>query len=156
MFEILGLVSGIVQASAMASAGADARKAAELNAFNIETDKKRSKIEAMQRHNDRLEQYRNNTATNIATFGANLNRADASVDAFLKRQKQVAFEDIRRSDLMGMFEQAKLQQQATATRIEGRAKQQAANIQAFTTATNAIMDYGKSSYESIGKIMGGS
>lgn len=153
MFEIFGLFSGLVQASAMASAGADARKAAELDAFNIETDKKRSKIEAMQRHNDRLEQYRNNTATNISTFGANLNRADASVETFLNRQKEIAFEDVRRSDLMGMFEQAKLQQQATATRIEGRARQQAANIRAFTTATNAIMDYGEASYSKISKIM---
>jgi len=141
IFNVLGLVSGFAQAGAMAAAGRAQREAAELDAFNTETDKVRSKIEAMQRHNDRLEQYRNNTATNISTFGANLNREDASVSAFLKRQKTVAFEDIQRSDLMGMFEQAKLQQQATTLRVEGRAAEQAANIRAFTTATNAVMTF---------------
>jgi hypothetical protein len=141
IFNVLGLVSGFVQAGAMASAGRAQRAAAELDAFNTETDKVRSKIETMQRHSDRLEQYRNNTATNISTFGANLNREDASVSAFLKRQKTVAFEDIQRSDLMGMFEQAKLQQQATTLRVEGRAAEQAANIRAFTTATNAVMTF---------------
>lgn len=138
---VLGLFSGLVQASAMAAAGRAQRAAAELDAFNTETDKVRSKIESMQRHNDRLEQYRSNTAMNISTFGANLNRADASVEAFLNRQKEIAFEDIRRSDLMGVFEQAKLQQQATALRIEGRAREQAANIRAFTTAMGAFMDF---------------
>jgi len=141
VMAVLGLFSGLAQASAIAAAGKAERAAAELDAFNTETDKVRSKIESMQRHNDRLEQYRNNTAMNISTFGANLNRADASVEAFLNRQKEIAFEDIRRSDLMGVFEQAKLQQQATTLRIEGRAREQAANIRAFTTAMGAFMDF---------------
>jgi hypothetical protein len=42
---------------------------------------------------------------------------------------------------MGVFEQAKLQQQATTLRIEGRAREQAANIRAFTTAMGAFMDF---------------
>ena len=141
--DVLGLFSGLFQASAMAAAGRAQRAAAELDAFNTETDKVRSKIESMQRHNDRLEQYRNNTAMNISTFGANLNRADASVETFLNRQKEIAFEDTRRSDLMGVFEQAKLQQQATTLRIEGRAREQAGNIRAFTTAMGAFMDFQK-------------
>ncbi len=144
VFSALGLVSGLMQASAIAAAGRAQRAAAELDAFNTETDKVRSNVEALQRHNDRLEQYRNNTSTNILTFGANLNREDASVRAFLDRQKTIAFEDIKRSDLMGVFEQAKIQQQATTLRVEGRAREQAANIKAFTTATGAVMDFQKS------------
>lgn len=140
---VLGLFSGLAQAGAMAAAGRAQRAAAELDAFNTETDKVRSKVESMQRHNDRLEQYRNNTAMNISTFGASLNRADASVEAFLNRQKEIAFEDVRRSDLMGVFEQAKIQQQATTLRVEGRAREQAANIRAFTTAMGAFMDFQK-------------
>jgi hypothetical protein len=139
-FAALGLFSGLVQASAMAEAGRAERRAAERDAFNIETEKVRSKVSALQRHNDRLEAYRNNLGTNIARF-SKLNRADTSVSAFLQRNREVAFEDIGRSDLMGMFEASKLQQQANATRSEGRAREQAAKIEAFTTAMSSIMSY---------------
>ena len=139
-FTLLAFGSKVVQAGALASAGSAARKGAELDAFATETEKKRSKVSALQRHNDRLELYRNNLASNIATFRG---RDDASVRAFLNRQKEIAFEDTARSDLMGMFEQAKLQQQATTIRVEGRAREQAAKIQAFTTMMGGLMDFQK-------------
>ena len=137
-FTLLSFGSKVVQAGAMAAAGRAQRKAAELDAFNTETEKKRSKVSALQRHNDRLELYRTNLASNIATFRG---RDDASVKAFLDRQKEIAFEDTARSDLMGMFEQAKLQQQATTIRVEGRAREQAAKIKAFTTLMSGMMEF---------------
>jgi len=137
-FTLLAFGSKVVQAGAMASAGRAQRKAAELDAFNTETEKKRSKISALQRHNDRLELYRNNLATNIATFRG---RDDASVRAFLDRQRDIALQDTSRSDLMGMFEQAKLQQQATTIRVEGRAREKAAKVKAFTTLMGGLMQF---------------
>tara|TARA_B100001939_G_scaffold280779_1_gene249514 strand:+ start:2127 stop:2567 length:441 start_codon:yes stop_codon:yes gene_type:complete len=137
-FTLLAFGSKVVQAGAMASAGRAQRKAAELDAFNTETEKKRSKISALQRHNDRLELYRNNLATNIATFRG---RDDASVRAFLNRQRDIALQDTSRSDLMGMFEQAKLQQQATTIRVEGRAREKAAKVKAFTTLMGGLMQF---------------
>lgn len=139
-FTLLAFGSKIVQAGAVRSAGKAARQGAELDAFNTETEKKRSKVSALQRHNDRLESYRNNLSANIAAFRG---RDDASVRAFLTRQRNIALEDTSRSDLMGMFEQAKLQQQATTLRVEGRAKEKAANIQAFTTLMGGLMDFQK-------------
>ena len=139
-FTLLAFGSKVVQAGAMASAGRAQRKAAELDAFNTETEKKRSKVSALQRHNDRLELYRTNLASNLAAFRG---RDDASVRAFLDRQKEIAFEDTARSDLMGMFEQAKLQQQATTIRVEGRAREQAAKVKAFTTLMGGLMDFQK-------------
>jgi len=136
----LMMTSKLVQAGAMRSAGKAARQGAELDAFNTETEKKRSKVSALQRHNDRLELYRNNLSANIAAFKG---RDDSSVRAFLTRQRNIALEDTSRSDLMGMFEQAKLQQQATTLRVEGRAKEKAANIQAFTTLMGGLMDFQK-------------
>ena len=125
------------------AAGQAAQQSAELDAFNIETQKELAKTESLQRHNDRLEQYRYNVKANIAAFSA-MGRDvgdDRSVSAFLERQREVATQDTRRSDLMGVFEAMKLQQQATTTRIEGRARRQSATIAAFTTMAQATADY---------------
>ena len=137
-FTLLAFGSKVVQAGAMASAGRAAKQGAELDAFNTETEKKRSNVSALQRHNDRLELYRNNLSANLASFRG---RDDSSVKAFLDKQREVALEDTSRSDLMGMFEQAKLQQQATTIRVEGRARQKAANIKAFTTLMSGMMEF---------------
>lgn len=137
-FTLLAFGSKVVQAGALRSAGKAAKQGAELDAFNTETEKKRSKVSALQRHNDRLELYRTNLSSNLAAFRG---RDDASVKAFLDRQREVALEDTSRSDLMGMFEQAKLQQQATTIRVEGRAREKAANIKAFTTLMSGMMEF---------------
>ena len=50
-FTLLAFGSRVIQAGAMASAGRAQRKAAELDAFATETEKKRSKVSALQRHN---------------------------------------------------------------------------------------------------------
>mgnify|MGYP005987850627 CR=1 FL=1 len=139
-FTLLAFGSKVVQAGAMASVGRAKRRGAELDAFATETEKKRSKVSALQRHNDRLEVYRTNLSSNLAAFRG---RDDASVRAFLDRQKEVALQDTSRSDLMGMFEQAKLQQQATTIRVEGRAEEKAAKIRAFTTMMGGLMDFQK-------------
>ena len=124
------------------AAGQAAQQSAELDAFNIETQKELAKTESLQRHNDRLEQYRYNVKANIAAFSA-MGRDvgdDRSVSAFLERQREVATQDTRRSDLMGVFEAMKLQQKATTTRTEGRARRQSATIAAFTTVAQATAD----------------
>ena len=133
-FTLLAFGSKVIQAGAMASAGRAQRKAAELDAFATETEKKRSKVSALQRHNDRLELCRNNLSANISAFRG---RDDASVKAFLNRQREIALEDTSRSDLMGMFEQAKLQQQATTIRVEGRAREKADKSTAPTATVNS-------------------
>ena len=140
---MIELIIAGVSAAAQISAGKAAKEAADLDAFNIDTQKVLSKTEAVTRHNQRLEQYRYNTKANIAAFAATGRDvgSDRSVAAFLERQKQVATQDTARSDLMGYFEMMKMQQQATATRIEGRARQQAATIAAFTTMAQGIADY---------------
>lgn len=141
-FTIAMLASSAVGAAGQLAAGQAQRRAADLNAFNIETDRVRSQAEALQRHNDRLEQYRSNLSANIASFSAaGRDISDRSVKAFLEKQKQIAADDTKRSDFMGFAEAARLRQEATATRIEGRAQQQAATIGAFTTLASGLSDY---------------
>ena len=55
---------------------------------------------------------------------------------------------------MGMFEQAKLQQQATTIRVEGRAREKAAKIEAFTTALSSVASYQRTMADSTSKLMG--
>jgi len=137
------LIAAGISAFGQMAAGQAAQESAELDAFNTETQRELSKVESIQRHNDRLEQYRYNVKANIAAFYASGRDvgADKSVSAFLQRQKEVVAEDTKRSDLMGFFEQMKLQQQATTIRTEGRARKQAATIGAFTTMAQGIADY---------------
>lgn len=120
-----------------------ARDAAKLNAYNIETQRIMSQAEAAQRHNDRLEQYRSNLSANLATFAAQGRDigSDRSVAAFLERQKEIAASDTARSDLMGFMEASKLQAEAAAVRMEGRAQQISGVIGAFTTLAGGIHRY---------------
>lgn len=143
MAGIFGLISSGVSAFGQMQAAQAQREAARLNAFNTETDKVRAKIQAIQNHNDRLEQWRSNTSTNKTMFYA-MGRdtsSDPSVKAYLEKQKDVAAEDTDRIDYMGQAQMAKLQQQATAMRIEGRARLQAGRIGALTTVATGINDY---------------
>lgn len=143
MWQFLQLGGSVLSAMGQMQAGRAQRRAAELNAYNIETDRERSKAEARMRHNDRLELYRSNLSANIASFAASGRDigADRSVAAFLERQKEIAASDTARSDFMGQAEAAKMTAQAAATRAEGRAAMTAARIGAFTSLANGIYRY---------------
>ncbi len=153
--SVFQLFSAGIGALGQMAAGQAAQRSAELDAFNTETQRELSKVQTLQRHNDRLEQYRYNVKANISAFyatGRDVGDAGSnkSVSAFLQRQKKVVAEDTGRSDLMGFFEQMKLQQQATTIRTEGRARKQAATIGAFTTMAQGIADYSSTGKGSAG------
>lgn len=158
-FGLLGLAAAAGAAKAQRQAGdeqrkagEEQRKAAELNAYNIETERVVSKAEALQRHNDRLEQYRNNLSANIAAFSA-MNRdvrLDRSVGAFLENQKMIATDDTRRSDFMGWAEQSRMGIESLVARAEGRAAeragiaaQRASRVGAFTTLASGLFSFAK-------------
>lgn len=137
------LIFSFISAMGQMQAGAAAKKSADLDAFNIETDKVRSEIETRQRHAARREAYDRNTSANIAAvYASGRDVSSRSVEAFLGAQRETLGKDLRTSDLMGMFEAMKLRQQATTVRVEGRARQQAATLSAFTTIGKGIADYG--------------
>ena len=125
--------SGIMKFAGAMATGRAKQDAKEAEAFNIGTERVRSEAEAIQRHNDRLEQYRLNTKANIAAFAATgRDIGGTTVRAFMERQKEIAAEDTTRSDIMGMFESMKLAQAARTSRAEGRAEKQSATIRAYT------------------------
>ena len=140
MMIIATAVSGGAKAGAQIFAGNSAQLASETNAFNIETQKKLSQAEALDRHNQRLEVYRSNLSSNIAAFSA-MGRdvgSDRSVAAFLEKQRRIATDDTARSDFMGAMESMSLGQEAATTRAEGYAAQTAGYIGAFTTVASTF------------------
>lgn len=157
MIQYAVLGSSVLSAFGQIAGGRAARQQAELNAYgaminayNIETERELSRVQALQRHNDRLEQYRSNLSANIATFYATGRdvASDRSIQAFLDKQKEVAVDDAARSDFMAMMEQMKLTSQAAGERArgyglraEGRAAQQSAVIGAFTTLAGGLYRY---------------
>lgn len=129
--------------------------AGRLEAFNIESERKLSMAEAAQRHNDRLQLYRENLSSNIASFaasGRDVGGSDRTVAAFLERQKEVAAGDTNRSDFMAQIQSQKMmaeaesaraggQQRAAAIRAEGKAAAVSAAIGAFTTVAGGLHQY---------------
>lgn len=144
-FPMLMLAAAGIQAGGSILGGIGAKKSADLNAFNIGTEKKLSQAEAAQRNNDRMELYRSNLSANIASFAAQGRDigADRSVSAFLDRQKEIAVSDTERSDFMAMMEGLKLDAQAAATRQEGRAAMAAGFVDGFTTMAGGLHKYGR-------------
>ena len=64
------MASSAISAGGQILGGIGAKKESELNAFNIQTDKKLNKAQAMQQSEARRAEYDVATASNIAAFAA--------------------------------------------------------------------------------------
>ena len=144
MITQLMLASSLISAGGSLLGGIGAKKSAELDAYNIETQRILSEAEAKNRSNQRMDEYRFNLSANIASFaaaGRDIGGMDRSVKAFLDRQKEVAFTDVARSEFMSEQESARMRAEAAATRSEGKARLASAAIGAFTTIAGGLYDY---------------
>ena len=139
MIPQLMLASSLISAGGSLLGGIGAKKSAELDAYNIETQRILSEAEAKNRSNQRMDEYRFNLSANIASFaaaGRDIGGMDRSVKAFLDRQKEVAFTDVARSEFMSEQESARMRAEA-----EGKARLASAAIGAFTTIAGGLYDY---------------
>ena len=68
MMEFIVAATAAVSAGGQILGGIGEKKSADLNAFNIETDKKLNKVQAMQESEARRADYDLATASNIAAF----------------------------------------------------------------------------------------
>jgi hypothetical protein len=166
MIQFLMLAATAVSAGAQVAGGIGASKAAafdswqaefqgRLNGFNIETERQLYMAEASQRSNDRLEMYRQNLSSNIASFaaaGRDVGGQDRSVANFLSRQKEIAGEDVRRVATMADLNSRKMQaeslsataegvQRAAAIRAEGQSAMTSSMIGAFSTVAGGLYQY---------------
>ena len=136
------LATAAVSAGGQILGGIGEKKSADLNAFNIETDKKLNKVQAMQESEARRADYDLATASNIAAFAA-MGRAqsDNSVQAFLKRQKEVFGEDIGRAQMQTAMQSRKSDIAASTERRRGKNTLLASTISAAGTIGQGAMDY---------------
>jgi hypothetical protein len=166
MIQFLMLAASAVSAGAQIAGGIGASQTAafdswqaefqgRLNGFNIETERQLYMAEASQRSNDRLEMYRQNLSSNIATFaaaGRDVGGQDRSVANFLEKQKGIAGEDIKRVATMADLNSRKLQaeslsataegvQRAAAIRAQGQAQAISSMIGAFSTVAGGLYQY---------------
>ena len=97
MSAIFAALSG-VQVLGTILGGIGAKKEADLEAFNIETERKFNSAAASQQARARMDEYDSATATNLASFAAAGRDigSDRSVEAFLDKQREVATEDVSR------------------------------------------------------------
>ena len=142
MMEFIVAATAAVSAGGQILGGIGEKKSADLNAFNIETDKKLNKVQAMQESEARRADYDLATASNIAAFAA-MGRAqsDNSVQAFLKRQKEVFGEDIGRAQMQTAIQSRKSDIAASTERRRGRNTLLASTISAAGTIGQGAMDY---------------
>ena len=165
-FQFLFLAASALSAGSQLAGGIGAARTAKFNAwqsefagrlegFNIESERKIAMAEAAQRHNDRLDLYRENLSANIASFaasGRDIGGQDRTVAAFLQKQQDVAAGDTARSDFMAQIQSQKLKaeslsavaegrQRAAAIRAEGRAAAISSVIGAFTTVAGGLYQY---------------
>jgi len=136
------LATAAVSAGGQILGGICEKKSSDLNAFNIETDKKLNKVQAMQESEARRADYDLATASNIAAFAA-MGRAqsDNSVQAFLKRQKETFGEDIGRAQMQTAIQSRKSDIAASTERRRGKNTLLASTISAAGTIGQGAMDY---------------
>ena len=142
-FTIAMIATTAFSAAGQLMAGSSAKKSANLDAFNIETEREFGKAQAMENRNARMAEYNFNKSGNIATFAAAGRDigSDRSVRAFMEKQKEIVGKDLNTSSRMQLMQSAKATAQAAGARAEGRAAQQSAVIGAMTTVASGASQY---------------
>lgn len=142
-FPMLMLAAAGVQAAGQVAGGIGAKRSADLNAFQIKTDKILNDAQTMQAIEARKEEHDLATSSNIAAFaaaGRDISQ-DRSVQAFLRRQEDIVGKDIGRLDLQRFLEGQKSSMQAMAERRRGRNALISSFFDAGSTALSAYSDY---------------
>ena len=122
MWQILAAGAAGLSAVGQIAAGRAQQQASQLNAFNIKTDKKLNKVQALQQARARQEEYDLATSANIAAFAAAGRDvgSDKSVQAFLERQEELVGEDIGRIARQESIQGMKSEMAAMAEKRRGR------------------------------------
>jgi len=145
MFPALFIASSIVS-TVGGFAGAQGQAAsAELNAFNIETQKVRNEGLAIQRANDRYRQFKLAESANRAllsgAMGRDIGGADRSVAAFLQRNRETAYRDLDRMESQKEMESLNYEIQAASERRRAGDIRASGFVNAFTSVTSTLMRY---------------
>lgn len=148
----LSIAGGLSQSRAQADQMRRQAQAAEVNAFNVDTQKIQNDAIALQRSNDRYRDFKLAESANRAlltgAMGRDIGGSDRSVAAFLKRNRETAYEDMDRITTQGQMEGLNIQMEAAGERMRAadlrmgaKSVQQSGVINAFTSAATTMMRY---------------
>jgi hypothetical protein len=137
------LIAAGVGAAGQIAAGQAQQQASQLNAFNIKTDKKLNKVQALQQARARQEEYDLATSANVAAFAAAGRDvgSDKSVQAFLERQEELVGEDIGRIARQESIQGMKSEMAAMAEKRRGRNAYVSSLFSAAGTISQGIYKY---------------
>ena len=139
------LVMSAISAVGQVAAGMGAQQEAQLNAFQMQTQKKENQVTAMQQARARREEYDLATSANIAAFAAQGRDigADRSVEAFLRRQEEIAGQDLGRIARQTRAEDLRADMMAMAEKRRGRNALYSSLFSAVGTMAEAGYKYKK-------------
>ena len=101
--------------------GIGAQKQAELDAFNIGTEKQMARASAMQQTRYRDDQLREALAASNNFFMAQASREiTADIEAFERKERNISGEDISNIELMDFLNQSKMTMEQAQVRRKGR------------------------------------
>lgn len=143
-FTLMFIASSAVSAGGSLAAGRAGAKSAELNAFNMRTERIQNEAIAIQRANDRYREFKLVESANRALLsagGRDISGSDRSVAAFLQRNRETAFNDIDRMESQRSMESVNMELQALSEQRRGRDIAASGIVQAFTTMGSAMMRY---------------
>lgn len=151
------LAMSAISAVGQVAAGMGAQQEAQLNAFQMETQKKENQVTAMQQARARREEYDLATSANIAAFAAQGRDigADRSVEAFLRRQEEVVGQDLGRIARQTRAEDLRVDMMAMAEKRRGRNALYSSLFSAVGTMAEAGYQYQKVKIPTTGKRLGG-
>jgi len=150
------LAMSAISAVGQVAAGMGAQQEAQLNAFQMETQKKENQVTAMQQARARREEYDLATSANLAAFAAQGRDigADRSVEAFLRRQEEIAGQDLGRIARQTRAEDLRADMMAMAEKRRGRNALYSSLFSAVGTMAEAGYQYQKVKIPTTGKRLG--
>lgn len=153
----LALAGTAVSVLGTVMAGKAQQEEARLNAFQMQTQKKQNKTAALQQARARREEYDLATSANLAAFAAQGRdiSADRSVEAFLRKQEEIADQDVLRIDQQAQLENSRLTLAAMTERRSGRNALYSSLFSAVGTMAEAGYQYQKVKIPTTGKRLGG-
>ena len=139
------LAMSAISAVGQVAAGMGAQQEAQLNAFQMQTQKKENQVTAMQQARARREEYDLATSANFAAFAAQGRDigADRSVEAFLRRQEEIAGQDLGRIARQTRAEDLRADMMAMAEKRRGRNALYSSLFSAVGTMAEAGYQYKK-------------
>ena len=143
-WQVAGQVlTGLLSASSSIAAGKEARRQKEIEAKQLEQERKQTKINTMQQHNDLQAELDRIEDINTATFDFMNRDDDNSRMKFKEAQKDITNRDLRRVQYQGLYTQARLETRRLSALRAGKFAERAGYVNGYATMFNTIGNLGK-------------